>query len=134
MHHNVFIYLEFIREIVLSLPGVTEKTCFGTPAFYVNKKLFTRLKEDGETLAIYTEQRDMWLKIDPNTFFVTDHYLNYSYMLVRLESAKPAHLEQLLITAWRNRAPKRLLKEYDHLAGLSNPSNSNSSLITSTIS
>jgi hypothetical protein len=107
------VYLEFIRKAIQHLPGVTEKLCYNTPAFYVNKKIFSRLKEDCETLVIQTYEREKWMEADPFTFFVTDHYLNYDYMLVALKTVSPEGLSELLITAWYNRAPAKLVKEYE---------------------
>jgi hypothetical protein len=106
-------YLNFLRQTVEQLPGVTEKLCFETPAFYVNDKLFARLKEDGETLAINTEEREKWMEADPETFFITDHYLKSKYMLINLSSVKQTTLKVLLTRAWKNRAPKKLLKTFE---------------------
>jgi hypothetical protein len=36
-------------------------------------------------------------------------------MLVRLETVSPDDLKNLLITAWHNRATKRLISEYEAL-------------------
>jgi hypothetical protein len=38
------------------------------------KKCLRHLKEDGKTLVVYTEERNKWMKQDPGTFFITDHY------------------------------------------------------------
>lgn len=108
-----FIYLEFLRKTLLVMPGVTEKLCFDTPAFYVNKKYFARLKEDGETVVLQTFERDKWIAAKPDVFFITDHYFNYDYMLINLKTILPANLEELLLTAWHNRATKKLIKEYE---------------------
>ena len=94
-------------------PGVTEGICFGTAAFYVNKKLLVRFKEDGETLVVHTDERDKWMKENPAIFFITDHYLNYPSMLVRLAKVKDKDLQTLIATAWKKRANKRLLKEWE---------------------
>ena len=104
-------YLDFIRQIANALPGVTEKLCFDTPAFYAGGKLFARLKEDGETLAIHTEERDRWIAIDPQAYYVTDHYQNYKYMLINLAFVDKPTLAQLLTAAWKERASKKLLRE-----------------------
>lgn len=120
--HNIFlklqetdtrVNLEFIRKTVQHLPDVTEKLCYSTPAFYVNKKIFSRLKEDCETLVIQTFEREKLIETDPLTFFVTDHYINFDYMLVALKTVTPEDLTELLVTAWYNRAPTKLQKEYD---------------------
>jgi hypothetical protein len=108
-----YVHLEFIRKTLLPLPGVTEKLCFDTPAFYVNKKYFARLKEDSETLVLQTLQRDKWIAANPDAFFLTDHYFNYDYMLINLKTVSPDDLTALLLTAWHNRATKKLIKEYE---------------------
>jgi hypothetical protein len=110
---NAFIHLQFLRKTLLSFPGVTEKLCFDTPAFYVNKKYFARLWEDGETLVLQTLERDKWIATRPDVFFITDHYFNYDYMLVNLNTVLPADLTEVLLTAWQNRATKKLIKEYE---------------------
>ena len=106
-------YLNFLRQNVAHLPAVEEKLCFETPAFYVADKLFARLKEDGETLAINTEEREKWMETDPDTFFITDHYLKSKYMLISLNTVKQVTLKELLTQAWKNRAPKKLLKQFE---------------------
>ncbi|HEV7382087.1 MAG TPA: MmcQ/YjbR family DNA-binding protein [Dyadobacter sp.] len=106
-------YLEFIRQTALALPGVKEKLCFDTPAFYVSDKLFARFKEDGETLVLNSTERDKWINEDPETFFITAHYERSKYLLVALANIQPGLLQKLLSDAWRNRAPVRLRKEFD---------------------
>ncbi|SHM75199.1 MmcQ/YjbR family DNA-binding protein [Mucilaginibacter sp. OK098] len=115
-----YVHLEFIRKTLLVLPGVTEKLCFDTPAFYVNKKYFARLKEDGETLVLQTLQRDKWITANPDAFFITDHYFNYDYMLINLKTVSPDDLTALLLTAWHNRATKKLIKEYEEGQNINN--------------
>ena len=43
------------------------------------------------------------MKADPKTFFITDHYLNYPMMIVRLSTVNVANLGELLDDA-RNHA------------------------------
>lgn len=66
------ITIDTIRQLALALPEVTEGVCFGTPAFYVGKKLLARLREDGETLAIKADyaEREFWMLAKPETFFL----------------------------------------------------------------
>jgi hypothetical protein len=113
MDTNVFIYLEFLRKTLLPLPGVTEKKAYGTPAFYAGKKLFARIKEDGETLAITSAERDKWMRLYPEVYFVTDHYLNYDYVLAHLPKADPEQLKEVLLIAYKTRASKKLLAEFE---------------------
>ncbi|WP_199118861.1 hypothetical protein [Pedobacter sp. ASV28] len=50
------------------------------------------MKEDGENLAIYTQERGKWMMKDPYTFFITPHYQNYKYMLINLDRVEPTDL------------------------------------------
>ncbi|HVX52821.1 MAG TPA: hypothetical protein VHB48_21860, partial [Chitinophagaceae bacterium] len=77
MNIDIFHHLDTIRNEAFKLPGVTERPCYGTPGFYTGKKLFARLSGEGNILVIYTEERDKWMKQDPETFFITSHYKNY---------------------------------------------------------
>ena len=60
-------------------------------------------------------ERSMRMKVDPETFYITDHYLNYPWILVRIATVDPDDLRDLLEDAWRLTAPKRLLSQYDKL-------------------
>jgi hypothetical protein len=53
------------------------------------------------------------LQLDPETFFLTDHYRAYPYVLVRLSRVKKGQLAELLERAWRQSAPKRLVAARD---------------------
>lgn len=107
------VYLEFIRKAVQHLPGVVEKPSYNTPGFFAGKKLFARMKEDGETLVVQSYEREKWMDADPETFFITDHYLNYDYMLISLKRVSPDDLTKLLTIAWCNRTTNKLIKEYE---------------------
>ena len=99
-----------------TLPGTTEGLSHGTPAFYVNKKILVRLWENGEVLVIHTDEREKWMQTDPDTFFITDHYRNYPYMLIRLDKVQPDVLKQLLTAAWLKKASKTLITKYKGVA------------------
>nr|WP_184548917.1 MmcQ/YjbR family DNA-binding protein [Mucilaginibacter sp. FT3.2]MBB6233332.1 hypothetical protein [Mucilaginibacter sp. FT3.2] len=115
MATDMSIFMQFLRSVVLPLPGVVEKIHFEDPAFYVNNKIFTNVKLGKELLAIYTIEREQWMERDPHTFFITNHYLHYKYMLVRLKTVSPEDLKNLLITAYLARATKKLVKEYEEI-------------------
>jgi hypothetical protein len=44
-------------------------------------------------------------------YYVTPHYENYGYVLVRLEAVERDHLREILIDSWRLAAPKNLQDE-----------------------
>lgn len=104
-----------VRRLATALPEVEEGTQYGTPAFLVRKKSFTRLKEDGETLVVLVNlfERQYLMDAFPDVFFVTDHYRDYPAMLVRLSAVTEDQLRERLEAAWRQKAPKRLIAEFD---------------------
>jgi hypothetical protein len=106
---------ETVREIALALPGVEEGPCYGTPGLRVRGKLFARLWEDGETLVLKVgfDAREMLMAANPETFYITDHYAGYPYVLVRLPKVRREQIEHLIEEAWRLSAPKRLVAEYE---------------------
>ena len=104
-----------VRELAGGLPGVEESTSYGTPALKVRGKLFVRLKEDGVTIVLKTDplEREHLMRADPAVFFITDHYRDYPWVLVRLAEATRPQMRELLEDAWRRVAPKRLIAEHD---------------------
>jgi hypothetical protein len=51
------------------------------------------------------------MEADPETFFITAHYVGYPSILVRLARVDHEDLAQLLEDSWRQNAPKRLLSK-----------------------
>src|SRR5687768_15146293 len=96
-----------VCELALRLSDVEEGTSYGTPALKVRGKLVARLKEDGETLVLRTTfaDRDRLLAAAPDVFYVTDHYLKYPWILVRLPRVERPFLSELIAEAWRLAAP-----------------------------
>ena len=106
---------EQVRKIALALQNVEEGTSYGTAAFKTSGKLLARLKEDGDSLVVGTtfEEREDMMAADPETYYITDHYLRYPWVLVRLSRVSSDAMRDLLNRALRlastkNRgAPKR---------------------------
>ena len=104
---------ETVRALAAELLEVEESTSYGTPALKVRGKMFARLREDGETLVVWTDyiEREALTQGEPETFFITPHYEDYPLVLISLQRVDEAELRELLIESWRERAPKRLLGE-----------------------
>ncbi|HQR31582.1 MAG TPA: MmcQ/YjbR family DNA-binding protein [Blastocatellia bacterium] len=102
---------ETVRELASALPEAEESTSYGTPAFKVRGKLFVRFHQSGEAVVILIsiEEREALMKLNPETFYITDHYACWPYMLVRLSTVEPDDLRKLIEESWRRAAPKRLL-------------------------
>ncbi|HUJ19962.1 MAG TPA: MmcQ/YjbR family DNA-binding protein [Bryobacteraceae bacterium] len=108
---------EAVRNIALSLDKAEEGTSYGTPAFKVSGKLFARLREDNDSLVLRVDfdEREELMKADPDTYYITDHYLHYPWILVRLSRVHPDAMPGLLRMAWRRAAAekKRATRERD---------------------
>ena len=104
-----------VRQLALALPGVEEKTSYGTTAFKVNGKLLARFHQDGESLVVKVEYaaREVLMGANPRTFYITDHYRCWPWVLVRIASVDTEDLRQLLEEAWRRSASKRLVAAWE---------------------
>jgi hypothetical protein len=98
-----------VCEIARDLPGVEAGTSYGTPALRLKGKFFSRLREDGDSLVVKVDftERDMLMEADPEVFYITDHYLNYPSVLVRLSKVKRATLADLLRHSWERESKPR---------------------------
>jgi hypothetical protein len=104
---------EKLRALLFALPGVEEGTCWGTPAYRVRNRLLARLHEDGETLVLKCADREALIEADPKVFYVTRHYQNYPWVLVRLAQAREASLGELIEQAWRGAASAKQIKLFE---------------------
>jgi hypothetical protein len=93
--------LSAIRRAAATLSGVEEGTSYGTPAWRHRGKLLARLHQDGQSIVLKVggETRDHLLRADPQTFFITDHYVGYPMVLARLDRLSAADLRKLLARA-----------------------------------
>jgi hypothetical protein len=113
---SVGVSFEMVRQLAHRLPAVEDSTSYGTPALKVRGKLFARLHQDGTSLVLRADSldRQILLQADPEVFYITDHYRNYPWILVRLARISRRSLPDLLERAWRYVAPARLVTEHLH--------------------
>jgi hypothetical protein len=113
---------EDVVEIGTRLPGVEVGTSFRTPALRVRGKGMCRLRTNPDALVLRVTdigEREALLQGQPDVFFTTPHYDGYPYVLVRLVAVDAVELGELIEEAWRLRAGKREIAEYD--AGRTSP-------------
>jgi hypothetical protein len=100
-----------VRRVALTFPNVEESTSYGTPALKVKGKLFVRWRneEDPDTIVLKMpfDQREELMAADPETYFITDHYRNYPWVLVRLSKVHPDAVHELLHIGYSNASPAR---------------------------
>ena len=107
------------KKIALSFPEANEKLSYGSPAIFIAKKFFTRLRDQDDSIVWIVgsiDERDHMLEMDSRTFFITEHYRDYPAILVRTSRIDQTMLKKLLERRWRAIAPKKLIKEMDEAA------------------
>jgi hypothetical protein len=98
---------ETVSAIGRELQDVRESTMYGAPALKLGKRLVaclpTHRSAEPGSLVVRTdfEQRAALLSDDPETYYVTDHYLNHPVVLVRLARLRQDQLRDLLAAARR---------------------------------
>jgi hypothetical protein len=104
-----------IREIAHALPGVIDSTSYGTPALKVGGKLFARLHQSMDCVVLRCEllDREILMQSAPDAFFITDHYADYPWILLRLGVVEKRVLPELIERAWRLVASKTFIKKHD---------------------
>ena len=110
------INFDTVRNIGLAFPGVEESTAYGQPALKVHGKLLACFPanpsaEPGSLVVrVDFDDRAELLAADPGVYYVTDHYVGYTAVLVRLSRINPDVLRDLLGMAYkfvtRNAAPR----------------------------
>jgi hypothetical protein len=101
------------RRIALALPEAEEVVTWGTDITYrVGKKIFAIGGEGADAVSIKATldaQEDL-LALDPATFSKAAYVGRFGGVVVRLAGVDEAMLSELLENAWRQTAPKRLVK------------------------
>ena len=96
-----------VRKIAIGLSGMEESTMYGSPALKVRGKLLAciaihKSAEHGSlAVRIDFDQRAEFLAEAPDVYYLTDHYVNYPVVLVRLSRIHLDALKDLLGMAWR---------------------------------
>src|SRR5437660_661533 len=90
------------REIALTLPDVEESTTHGASSLKVRGRLLAcpalHRSAEPNTLAVRIDfdQRAVLMAAEPSVYYVTDHYVNYPTVLVRLSRIDRKSLRDLL--------------------------------------
>lgn len=91
-----------VRELAKTLPNVEESTGRGMPSLKWNGSLLAcpaiHKSAEPHTLVVKIglEQRTELIAADPNVYYVTEHYVKYPSVLVRLSRIDRMSLRDLL--------------------------------------
>jgi hypothetical protein len=118
-----------VARIALSLPQAEERESRGLRSWVVKDKFFAWERPlrrsdlealgdaapDGPILGVRVEHlgaKEALLASEPDVCFTTPHFNGYPAVLVQLEKVSVEELEELIVEAWLDRAPKRLADAY----------------------
>jgi hypothetical protein len=104
------------RRLALDLPEVTEEEHHGHPDFRVGKKIFATLGggEEWGMVRLPTDLQERLASGHPEVFApLAGAWGRQGYTRVQLSKARIALLREAMQAAWRERAPSRLVRQYD---------------------
>lgn len=103
--------LAAVRKFALSLPEATEEPHFESTSFRVRGKIFVTAPPDGQHIHIFVseEQREQALALHPDCLEKLWWGKSVRGLRLKLESAPPALMQQLVRMAWAHKAPRALL-------------------------
>ncbi len=106
--------LDAARRLALSLPEATEQDHHGFPSFRVRGKIFAT-QPDASFLHVMAEDDEIRAAVaeDPGAFEEVWWGKRLSAVRVHLALADAGEVEELLIDAWRRKAPKTLVTAFD---------------------
>jgi hypothetical protein len=98
---------DVVRELARTLPGVEDSTGRGVPSLKIRGKLMTfpAIHKSAEPHSLIVkigfDERAELIAADPDTYYVTDHYVKYPSILVRMSRIHRDALQSLLGMAWK---------------------------------
>lgn len=110
---NTCMTIDDVRPYALSLPAATEEPHHSYSSFRVKGRIFATIPPGGDFLHVFVddERRELALAMYPDACENLPWGKKIVRVRVSLSSAEPSDVEDLLLCAWRLKAPKNLLKE-----------------------
>jgi hypothetical protein len=102
---RVSLDFDAVREIALTLPGVEESTTSRGTSLKVAGRLLACPAIHGSAepsslmVRVSAEERERLLATEPGTYYLTEHYVGYPAILVRLPRVSADALRDLLASA-----------------------------------
>jgi hypothetical protein len=104
------------RKLALSFPKAVEMSHMNHPDFRVGGKIFATIWPDDNwgMVKLIVEQQASFIKAEPKVFQpIKGYWGKKGATSVNLRAAKKGSVMKALEMAWRNTAPKKLVREFD---------------------
>jgi hypothetical protein len=104
-----------LRRVLLALPEAEERETWGHPTFRIRDKMFAALSDDGRQASVKATRQEQAALVAaaPETFGVPAYVGRHGWVSIRLATVDPTELGELVVEAWRQTAPRRLVAAYD---------------------
>ncbi len=106
---------EEVRRLALALPETTEQPHHDRTSFRVGGKIFATMPADGATLNVMLDEHEARAGADeaPGVVELLWWGRRLSGVRVILSPADPSLVADLLLEAWRRRAPRRVVAAHE---------------------
>ena len=112
------------RAFALSLPGASEEPHFDMTSFRVGRRIFATATADETWLHVFVDESEIAATVEeaagaagPGAFEPLLWGQRLSGLRVRLAAAPEDRVRELIADAWRRKASKRLVAEFDATNG-----------------
>ena len=99
-----------VRALAMALPEVEESPHFESASFRVRGKILATLGAETLTLKLPLLVQEALCQSDPNAVQLPAHWAKHGWTTLSLQGFDAGRLADLLSLAWRQVAPKALLK------------------------
>lgn len=105
------------RELALALPETVEQDHHGIPSLRVRGRIFATVP-DRDHLRIMVSEGDIVAAVAENPAACEEFWwgTRLACVVVDLRSAPRAIVVELLLDAWRRKAPRRAIRDFDSVA------------------
>ena len=103
-----------LRRAALLFPEAEEVETWGEATFRVRGKIFCILGRESANLKATKEQQAELVASRPDAYAVAPYTGRFGWVSVQLARVEADEVAELLEDAWRQSAPKRVVKAFDH--------------------
>ena len=104
-----------VRAIALGLPDTREQPHFAMTSFRVRGSIFATMPAERDSLHVFVPEEDVHDAVAEHPDSCEELWWGQKLdgVRVKLADSDPALVGELLVTAWRQKAPKKLVAEWE---------------------
>ncbi len=112
-------YKQF-RRLCLAMPEAEERETWGEATFRVKDRIFAMGSPEGEFVSVKATPDDQTalVEMDPQTFAPSAYTGRFGWVRVRLAGINTNLAQQLVTSAWKRTAQKRLVADHERKANI----------------